>query len=446
MKRGLIRFFAAVLFIALALPVGTRADDRQALEDSLFDNPDAMVQAQPEPDSSAMPMPEEKTGVGFSGEITSVIADALGRTQAADTLYTYTVGDVFLDARLAQGAKVFADLEAMYYAQTQLTQVSLQEFFCDFNFDRAVYFRAGKQVLQWGRCTLWNPTDLVNIDRPVFIRRIGTREGAYGLKFHVPYGTVFNLYGFVDTAAAVSAEKTAVALKAEYLLGNFEMAFSGWAKKGSVPVWGADFSTRVFGLDLVGEASVSRGDLKPRLEVNGGELLLREDPEAWRPRVSANLSRGFRVGDFDDRLLVAVEAYYNGAGLPADVLSDQTAYPLAAPWVASDESGQLLPVTSATRKMALEYYRLREPNNLSPWYTAVFVTFSRFLLTDMTATGNYLRNLLDQSSVASVGLTYSRLNGFSIGALVNAYFGEPEREYTVDGGKLEGQLTFSLVF
>lgn len=436
---------AACLTVLLALAAGARAENRQALEDSLFDQPEALVQPQAEPAPEAAPTAEATT-VGFSGEITTVIADALGRTETADALYTFTVGNVFLDARLAEGAKVFANLEASFYAQSLITQVTLRELFCDFNLDRAVYFRAGKQVLQWGRCSLWNPTDLINIDRPVFIRRIGYRDGAYGLKFHVPYGTAFNLYGFVDTAAAASAENAAAALKAEMLLGNFEMAFSGWTRKGSVPVWGYDFSTRVLGVDVVGEASVSRGDLRPRLAVREGALVLQQDPEAWRARASANFSRGFRVGNFDDRLLVALEVYYNGAGLTDNAFADATVYPLGEPWISLDSLGQPVWVSQATQKQFIEYHRLHEINQLSPWYAAAFVTFSRFLIADLTLSGNYLRNLLDQSSVASAGLTYTRLNGLVFGALVNSYFGEPDREYTVNGQKLEGQLTFTLSF
>lgn len=431
--------------LMLALTAAARAEDRRALEDSLFDQPDAMVQTQAAPDPEAMPTAEPTT-VGFSGEITSAVADALGRTETADALYTFTVGNVFLDARLAEGAKVFANLEATFYAQSLLTQVSLRELFCDFNLDRAVYFRAGKQVLQWGRCTLWNPTDLINIDRPVFIRRIGYREGAYGLKFHVPSGAAFNLYGFVDTAAALSAENAAAALKAEALLGNFELALSGWTRKGSVPVWGCDFSTRVLGVDVVGEASVSRGDLKPRLAFQDGALALKQDPEPWRPRASANFSRGFRVGNFDDRLLVALEVYYNGAGLADNVLADTAVYPVEEPWFSLDSLGQPVAVSQATQKQFIEHHQLHELNQLSPWYAAVFASCGRFLLADLTLSGNYLRNFLDQSSVASLGLAYTRMNGLSLGALVNAYFGEPDREYTVNGQKLEGELTFTLSF
>jgi hypothetical protein len=40
---------------------------------------------------------------------------------------------------------------------------------------KIVYFRAGKQVAQWGRCYLWNPTDLINVEKPFYSEDIFAR-------------------------------------------------------------------------------------------------------------------------------------------------------------------------------------------------------------------------------------------------------------------------------
>ena len=184
--------------------------------------------------------PDSKT-VGFSGEITSAAVDLVSNTRDANYLYTLTVADFYLDARLPRQAKVFADVETTYLSQGQTTSVALQELFLDFNLDQFAYFRAGKQVLQWGRCYLWNPTDLVNVELPHFIRKLGTREGAYGLKMHIPFGTVLNIYDFLDTGTAEDAGAVANAVKVEYLLGNFEVAASGWGKKGAPSGMGSGF-------------------------------------------------------------------------------------------------------------------------------------------------------------------------------------------------------------
>jgi hypothetical protein len=418
------------------------AEDRREWEESLFNDAagstaDAAA-ALPAPELLAPPEPKT---VGFSGTVTSAIVNQVSNTQAANALYTFTVAEVFLDARLPQNAKVFADLEAIYLSQNQVTQVALQELFFDFNLFQSVYFRTGKQVLQWGRCYLWNPTDLINVERPHFVPKIGTREGAYGLKMHLPFGTRANLYGFVDTGAALDAEHTAGAFKAEILLWNFEAAFSGWGKKGFYPVWGLDFSTRIVGIDTMGEISLSRGDHQARARIEDGRLTVATGEESWAPRASLDLSRSFTVGDFKDRLTVMVEGYYDRAGYTDNVLADPAQYDFAP-----ETFDGPTPVTRGTQKDFITFNHLYQPNYFSRAYVALFTTFNRFLLTDMTLSGNAILNLVDSSGLLSLGVNYSALNSFTAGLLANFDLGAPDREYTFSGEKLNLQLTFGISF
>lgn len=435
---------ALVLVLALALAgVGARAEDRQALEAELFaDAAPTTVVATADPLTALVP--EAKT-VGFSGEITSAVVDVLSTTLGADSLYTYTVGNVFLDARLARQAKVFANLEATYLSQGQATLVTLRELFFDFNLAQAAYFRTGKQVLQWGRCYLWNPTDLVNVERPRFVRKIGYREGAYGMKVHVPFGVGVNFYDFIDTGTALQAETAANALKVEVLIGNLEVALSGWGKKGYHPVWGLDLSTRVLGVDLLGEVGVSRGENFARARVVDGVLTAIADPEAWAPRASLDLSRSFTVGDFKDRMTVMLEGYYDRTGYEGNPLSDPTLRPFARPVTSFTPSGPVVTAQGTFRDF-LDLNELFQPNYFSRAYVAVFTTFTRFLLTDLTLSANYVHNLSDHSSLVSTGLTYAELNTFTLGLLANRYLGAPDTEYTFSGQKYDLQLTFGISF
>jgi hypothetical protein len=432
-----------VLLLSGALACGWAgsavAEDRRELEDSLFNEAAGSTSAAAAtlPAPVLIAAPETKT-VGFSGTVTSAVVDQISTTRTANALYTFTVVDMLLDARLPQNAKVFADLEAIYLSQTQTAQVVLQELFFDFNLDQAVYFRTGKQVLQWGRCYLWNPTDLINVERPHFVPKIGTREGAYGLKMHVPFGTTANLYGFVDTGTAMDAEHTAGALKAELLLGNFEAAFSGWGKKGFYPVWGLDFSTRLFGIDMLGEASLSRGDHQARARIEDGRLTVTTDEQTWAPRASLDLSRSFTPGDFKDQLTVMVEGYYDRAGYADNVLADETQYDFAQPAFNG--------LTRGTQRDFITFHRLYQPNYFSRAYVALFTTFNRFLLTDMTLTGNAILNLVDYSGLVSAGVSYTALNGFTAGLLANFDLGARNREYTFSGEQLNLQLTLGISF
>lgn len=417
------------------------AEDRRELEASLFSSEaDSSTATAEAPLPVAIPTPDPKT-VGFSGQITSALVDQISNSHAANYLYTYTVGTFYLDARLARGAKVFANLEADYLSQSQTTAVFLRELFFDFNLDRAIYLRTGKQVLQWGRCYLWNPTDLINVERPQFVAKIGAREGAYGIKAHVPFGTAANFYGFLDTGSAPNAETAAGAVKAEFLLGNFEVAFSGWSKKGYRPVWGLDFSTRILGIDALGEVALSQGDNRSRARVRNGVLTLETDNTAWTPRASLDFSRSFTVGNFKDRLTVMVEGYYDRAGYETNVLGDATEYPFAQP-VTVDGT----PAVRGTQQEFIRALNLYQPNYLSRAYVALFTTFNRFILTDLSLSLNYIQNLVDYSGLLSTGVTYADQNGFTAGLLVNADLGGPDKEYTFAGEKYNIQMTFGISF
>jgi hypothetical protein len=431
--------FALAAVLCLVATVAA-AEDRQALEAELFSEAAGTTAAAEAP--LLIPTPEPKT-VAFSGQITGAADVQYSNTRNADSLNTFSIADLFLDVRLAQQAKVFLSLELTYLSQGSLTALALPEAFFDFNLERAAYFRTGKQVLQWGRCYLWNPTDLINVERERFIRRLGQREGAYGMKIHIPFGTTVNIYDFIDTGRAVDVESLANALKVEFLLGNLEIAFSGWGKKGYSPVWGLDLSARVFGIDTLGEISTSRGDNLARARVVEGQLETARDPEAWATRASLNLSRGFTVGDFKDRLTVMVEGYYDRTAYADNVLADPTDYPFAQPvW----SPGSVVPTVHGTYQDFITLNQLYQPNYFSRAYVAVFTTFTRFILTDMALNANYIQNLVDTSGLVSAGVTYTTLNSFTAGFLANVPVGGPEREYTFQGLKYDLQLTLSLAF
>jgi hypothetical protein len=440
MRRRTPWWLAACLGCCALVPVLARGEDRSALEDSLFaDGGGTTASAASAP--PAMILTPEPKSVGFSGEITSAVVDLVSNTVNANYLYTYTVADIYLDARLPRQAKVFADVEATYLSQGQTTSVALQELFLDFNLAQTAYFRAGKQTLQWGRCYLWNPTDLINVERPHFVRKIGTREGAYGLKLHVPFGTVVNIYDFLDTGAASEAGAVANALKLEALLGNFEVAVSGWGKKGHRPVWGLDFSTRLFGVDTLGEVAASQGSNQTRAQVVDGELVTAADDEVWYPRASLDFSRSFTVGDWKDRLTVMAEGYYNQAGYDRNVLADGTVYTFAPPAGAGPAA-----VAHGTQKEFIFLKQLFQPNYFSRGYVALFTTFNRFLLADAVLNLNWIQNLVDNSNIVSLGVTYTELNGFTLGLLANGYLGTPNSEYTAAGEKYDLQMTFGIAF
>jgi hypothetical protein len=416
------------------LPVSSVFSEDSAAELEMFSSPGVVTQA-----VSAAPAPEEKRSLSFSGEAVSVAEDAVYRNVSGRPLNTYMLGNLMLDARLKNGVKAFANVETGYYSRIRTTTTTLREVFLDFNLEHSVYFRAGKQVLQWGRCALWNPTDLINVEQKTFVPKIGYREGAYGLKVHIPFGASRNIYGFLDTGGAINDNEMGGALKFEFLTGRTEMAFSGWAKRNRRPVFGYDMSSRLGDTDVAAEIGVSRRDNTRFIRDSGGTLDIYRKSQSWATRAAVNFRRGFRLGNFNDRLTASTELFYNQNGYTGNILDDGTAYNFSGPLAAAGQ-------TSGTKKEFLLGNGLYAPNYLSRYYGAVFTSVSRFLITDLTLNMNYVRNLNDQSGVLSTGVSYKNINDFSAGFLVSASLGRGDREYTFSGVKLLYQLTAGVSF
>ncbi len=426
-----IPFPLAALALALS-PAAAFAGDAAA-ELEMFSSSEVVTQAAAAPAEA-----EEKKTLGFSGEALSVLEDVVYSTAAGNSFNSYIVGNLMLDARLKNGVKAFANMETSYYPRTRQTASVLREAFLDFNLGRRVYFRTGKQVLQWGRCYLWNPVDLINVEKKTFVRKLGYRDGAYGLKFHVPFGTDYNIYGFVDTGNAAEDRDLGGALKFELLTGRTEMAVSGWAKRGRRPVFGYDLSSRLGDVDIAGEVSLARRDNTRFVREDGGVLETYRKNDDWVTKAAVNFSEGFRLGEFNDRLTVTTEFFYNQTGYAKSPFRDRAAYAFSGPLALSRPTG--------TKGEFLLGSGLYEPNYLSRYYAAVFTAVSRFIITDLTLNANYVRNLDDASGVLSAGVTYRNLNDFSAGLLVNALLGPARGEYTFSGARLNTQLTFGVAF
>ncbi len=417
-------------------------------EDALFSNPETLIETTGIVDVKVDE--EEKKTVDFSGEITASSDYMLSRSkeEKGNSLSSSVYANFFVDARLKRGTKYFANLELLNNSQTEDNDFlfSFKESFIDFNIKNAIYFRTGKQVLQWGRCYLWNPSDIVNIEKKSFIKELGYREGTYGVKIHVPFGTKHNIYSFIDTKDANDTDELGLALKYEFIVRKTEMAFSVWGRKGFKAVYSYDLSTRLFGIDTVGEAAFSCGDITERIKEENGILTKFKEDGKWVPRTSINFGKQFNFMDISDRISVNMEFYYNQSGYKENIFDDSQVYNFAQPVIVHDSDGIPTVKTSGTKKDFLLDNNLYETNNLSKYYVALFTSIKKFIISDLTLNLNLIGNLNDKSSVLSTGVTYTDINDFSLGFNIYFYLGPSHREYTYSNKLLVSQVTVGVVF
>ena len=437
--------------LLILLPAALGAQDITVDEDVLFADTTTVV------DSASLVGPawtQDKKTVGFSGNILAVGQGGLTRDYFGgpdveeSNLSNAVVGNLALDARLLRNYKAFAELELSYApVPSGLAGAGgggtedgaawrLPEMFLDANIAHRVYFRAGKQVLQWGRAYFFNPTDLINVERKTFFRRIGSREGVYGLKAHVPFGTAWNIYGFVDAQGVGRPDSLAGAFRLERLWGRTEMSAMVWGKGSEEPVYGADLSTRLLGLDVKGELALYQEFETRTFTAAGGAPVLGQKRDDWAPRAVISLGRSFRVSGIQDRLTTIGEYYFNGPG--------NTDRRLGLAQFLQSPIGSGL--TGAGAVSMLEVSGFYEPNSYSRHYAAFFATFNRFLRRDITLTFNALGNLNQRAALLSGGIAYRDINDFGLSLLVNGFAGPEDTEYTLAGQALQVQLIAEAAF
>jgi len=425
-------------------------------EEAMFSNSDTVIEKHILPADDSGPK-RTKASLGVSGTVSSINTVSLRHADDEfDNVYSDSaiVSNLFFDARYATFYKFFANWEiysvhpwdksgqAALPEQPDKVRSRLTEIFMDTPIRNTVYLRWGKQVLQWGRCKLWNPTDLINVDKETFIKRTVSKEGVYGVKVHVPSGTRYNFYGFIDTGKELDSNKTGGAVKFEFLTGKTEMAFSFWDKARYLPVYGYDFSTRAMKLDLAGEISASKGFVRDILKDDNGVLLKTRSRDDWFIRASFDVGRNFKFNDQPDKINVTCEAFYNGAGYTKKIFNDGANYAYADPVTLSDGTVK----ASGDKKTFFLLNNMYDANYYGRYYLALFTSVNKFITSDYTLNNNVIVNVSDGSGIFSTGIQYQNLNNWEAALTAYVFLGPQNREYTVSQIRTSFQLSATYRF
>ncbi len=434
------------------------AADGETTEEQIFSGADTVVgQEQLVKDNVDDELKENH--VGFSGQISANMVsysfnpayDTTGYIQDSSILYNLMSADLFMDARLKQGVKGFLSVGIDYYpalnsetatflgldsnadvssaaTTADYTDITIKELFVDTNLQNQVYFRLGKQVLQWGQGYLWNPSDLLNVEKKSFADMDNVRQGTYGIKTQIPFGVKQNLYFFTDMNDATDASGVAQAAKYEFLIGDTEMSLSVLAKEGNKPIFGWDFTSRVGDVDLRGEMSLTNGSDCSRIDddditktVDFGDQMI--------SRVCLGFTKGFDQGNIKDRINLTGEFYYNQAGYDRNIIRRIA------------ESGD----AGALQSMASQY--LADPYSLSQYYMALFSSVSKFIVPALTFNLNGITNLVDHSATLITGITYApELNNITIDLNVGYNLGDKYTETMLLGERSYINLKMTIKF
>lgn len=374
----------------------------------------------------------DKETNSFSGSFSSKGSYALNRNWLendgafkTNKLSAYSYVNILLDVRLKQNFKTFLNLQANSDSSTSTVSgnlsYSIKELFMDMNINRNIYFRAGKQVLQWSRTYFWNPSDVINTQKRNFFNLSEYREGTYGIKAHFPQGAGVNYYTFVELNNANNIDEIGFAGKAEYLMGNNELAFSIWKKKGYYPIIASDFSSKILGIDVLGELALSYGENTPRVKIENGSPVVYKISNKWVPKLALTLSKTYNW-IYPDQISITWENFYNNSGYSENIFADSS-----------------LLYTMLTNN-------LYEPNYYAKYYSALFLSISKFPITDSSLNINTLANLVDGTGILSTGIAYAPVNNFVLGSTIYCFFGPTLGEYTYSGNRISIEFTSTMSF
>lgn len=395
----------------------------------------------------------DSTTASFSGQISSSVGGTLSddffsdRSKNEIDPAARTVGNLVLDIRLPLGVKGYGNTEVTWLADSNKAYIQLQECFVDVNVAKRAYFRIGKQVLQWGRGEIWNPTDLINVEKKPIQKDLGAREGSYGIKMHVPFGTKWNIYGFVDLNDVSAVDSVAGTLKLETLIGGTEAALALWKKPGKDPVFGLDFSTSLLDFSITGEVSLTSGSNYHILKSftpgqPAGKEPIDKDVVA---RLCVGVSRFIDLLDVDDRLIVHGEYYYNQAGYDGNLIKDYRIGDIVKKMKtggSSSDNNELID----NKLFASQIAEIYEPNNHSRHYAALSASVSKFIISDMSLNLMGIVNMNHGCGMIITGLSYRNMFNYSLGLEVTTYVGPDNTEYTFMGNRMSLNLYTGIDF
>ncbi|MCX7023877.1 MAG: hypothetical protein NT080_04575 [Spirochaetes bacterium] len=406
-------------------------------EDALFGG-DEVVQSAPaatEGSATAALTKSETVLIGgsFTGSVSAENAwsdpwnDGFDPSDADDSAMTTTLsGLVFFDARPDGDFRVYGSVKTEWpFEETTSEDSSVPntqvfEFFSDWSWNDGVFFRFGKSTVKWGVGYFWSPADVINLKAIDIMDPTAQREGPVSFKANFPVpGTQNNLYAYaICDEATMNAADTAVAAKAEFLLGNYEFGFGGFYKRhhperGMLTVTGP-----LLNLDLFGEASLSRGSDKQFVTKVTDATLAGIETKIYSDRFFLSATAGASYMNDDLKLTVLAQYFYNGEGYDD---ADREARIDEA--LAYDNGGSSFN----------DFLKFLIANS-GKHYAAFSFTRTELFTVDLSASVFVMANLSDLSAYVKPSLTWTPLDHMSFTVDAAFAFGMENSEYLVIHG------------
>ncbi len=315
-------------------------------------------------------------------------------------------------------------------AAIQVPNIGIFELFSDFNLNDSVFFRFGKSTVKWGVGYFWSPADVINLGAINILDAEAQREGPVSFRVHLPVlGTQNNFYFYtILDSTDIKYETTALAAKAEFLLGGYELGLGAYYRYDTAERAMLTLTGPLGDLDIFGEAMVSRGSAKTFV-TQITPAVTTSDVDDHRNSYYFSASAGFSYMNSDSNLRFLGQYYYNGEGYTD---SDRESLINQANTVIDSLGGADSPNASpfTTILKALIYGSGRH-------YGAINLSKGDLFIDDLSASLIVVANLSDLSGIAKPTISYSLNDYLSLAFSPTFFFGPEDGEYSyIAGGNL----------
>jgi hypothetical protein len=400
-------------------PAAEEGDGEDLFESDLIEEPAETEQSQEiAPEEAFLVSKQLEWGGSFDLTLTTQVAwDGYPPPWTAEfwkegipSLSSELSGDLFFDARPDRDFRVFGKVNATYRYPTDWA-VEIFELFSDFQIKDLLFFRAGKQTVQWGVGYFFSPADVLSLVSIDLEDPEGQREGPIALKIHYPFAA-HNAYLYLVANDADKPCEIAVAPKLELLLGNYELGVGGFYQIDLTPKGMLTLTGPLWDMDLFAEAMVQWGsdrtfvDFDPPLSI---------DPIEDRLRFSG--TAGFSYIKADWNLSLFAQYFFNGQGYekPYDYEG------------LIESTSDFLPPPPETPTPAI----ITSADILYPGrhYLAASVGWSELLDSDFSLSLLYIANLSDRSGLVIPNVTWQPIDHVSLSTGFRFSYGESGDEY-----------------
>ncbi len=461
---------AAIVALALALPAAAQ-DSLSVDEDDLFGSEDDVVETVAEGAAGASVkslLVSESTRVGgrftgraeasfdyhspWDGTFDLTQPDEYGLAPAVSALVFFdsrpsedsrfygsvktswpftTSQSVLTSATYVPGATLATSSVATTSATLALPNVKVFELFSDFSWNDSLYLRFGKQTVNWGVGYFFSPANVINLETIDVFNPTEQLEGPVALRAHLPLpGTQHNLWGYaVFDSATMKPEDTAVAAKAEFALGAWELGAGAYYKREAPFRAMATASGSIGKVALFGEGVAQLGT-----------------DRAWVTQVSPTLAASRFVkttatGDYDGtwffkgsaglmysnseaKISVIAQYLYDGEGYAK---ADKDARVTEA----RDGEDAIKALLGSGGDSAFNLLMKGLIANSGRHYAALSFSRTKLFLDDLSFSLFAMGNLTDLSAFVKPTLSYRFFDGLSLSASALFALGFDDGEYVV---------------